>query len=83
MLGFRQTLVLLEAGVPDIVNLNKFRKAKRKQEQTAKAQENRIIHGLTKTQKAVARFEKERTQVQLEESRLDQASEIKTVDDPQ
>ncbi len=65
----------------DVVNLNKFRKAKQKQEKTQKARENRIVHGLSGAQKAAARAEAERAQVQLEQQRLEQGSAIKTVDD--
>src|SRR6185312_15069202 len=36
------------ARMSDVVNLNKVRKAKRKQAETAKARENRIVHGLSK-----------------------------------
>ena len=64
-----------------VVNLNKFRKAKQKQEKTQKACENRIVHGLSGAQKAAARAEAERAQVQLEQQRLEQGSAIKTVDD--
>ena len=67
----------------DVINLNKFRKAKKKQAQTAQAKENRILHGLSKAQKDVTRAEAERTQVQLEQMRLEQRSEIKSVDDSQ
>ncbi len=67
----------------DVINLNKVRKAKRKQEQTAKARENRIVHGLGKTQKDAGRAETRRAQVQLEKMRMDQASAIKSVDDSQ
>ncbi len=65
----------------DVINLNKFRKAKQKQEKTQKARENRIVHGLSGAQKAAARAEAERAQVQLEQQRLEQGSAIKTVDD--
>jgi len=67
----------------DVVNLNKFRKAKRKQERSDKARENRVLHGLTKAQKAVARAETDRTHVQLENIRRNEASETKSVDDSQ
>jgi hypothetical protein len=65
----------------DVVNLNKFKKAKKKQEKAKKAQENRIVHGLSGIQKAAARAEAERIQVQLEQQRLENGSQIKTVDD--
>ena len=64
-----------------VVNLNKFRKAKQKQEKTLKARENRIVHGLSGADKAAARAEAERTQVQLDQQRLEQGSSIKVVDD--
>jgi hypothetical protein len=67
----------------DVVNLNKFRKAKRKQERTEKAKENRVLYGLAKTQKVAARAEVKRAHVQLENTRRNEASEIKSVDDSQ
>jgi hypothetical protein len=67
----------------DVVNLNKFKKAKKKQEKTQKAQQNRIVHGLSGAQKAAARAEAERAQVQLGQQRLEQGSAIKTIDDPE
>ncbi len=67
----------------DVVNLNKFRKTKQKQEKKVKAQENRIIHGLSGAEKNAARAEVKRAQVQLEKLRLEQDSEIKTVDESQ
>ena len=65
----------------DVINLNKFKKAKKKQEKAKKAQQNRIVHGRSGAQKAVARAEAERAQVQLGQQRLEQGSAIKTVDD--
>ncbi len=65
----------------DVVNLNKFRKAKQKQEKTKKAQENRIVHGLSGAQKAAVRSETERAQVHLDQQRLEKGSSIKTIDD--
>ena len=70
-----------------VVNLNKFRKAKQKQEKNLKARENRIVHGLSGAQKAAARAEAERTQVQLEQQRLERGPSmenlIKPIDDSQ
>ncbi len=67
----------------DVVNLNKFRKTKQKQAKALKAKENRILHGLTGAQKAVARAETLRAQVHLEDLRLSHGSEIKKIDDSQ
>jgi hypothetical protein len=67
----------------DVVNLNKFRKDKRKQAETAKARENRIVHGLSKAQKEAVRLEAERAQVRLEKMRREQPAAIKSVDDSQ
>jgi len=64
-----------------VVNLNKFRKAKQKQEKTLKARENRIVHGRSGVDKALARAEAERAQVQLDQQRLEPGPSIKTVDD--
>lgn len=65
----------------EVVNLNKFRKTKQKQEKKEKARENRIIHGLSGAEKATARAEVKRAQMHLEKLRLEQDSEIKTVDE--
>lgn len=67
----------------DVVNLNKARKAKRKQAETAKAKENRILHGRSKVEKEVSRAEVERAQVRLEKMRREPPSPIKSVDDSQ
>ena len=67
----------------DVVNLNKFRKTKQKQEKKVKARENRIIHGLSGAEKAAARAEAKRAQVHLDKLQLEQDPEIKTVDESQ
>lgn len=44
----------------DVVNLNRFRKAKARADARQKADRNAAFHGLTKAQKAQARAEAER-----------------------
>jgi len=62
----------------DVVNLNRFKKAKRKKERTEKARGNRVLHGLSKSQKAVARAEAKRAVVDINNMKLqNEASETK------
>jgi uncharacterized protein HemY len=81
MLGCFDPQKTQEAGLSDVVNLNKFKKAKQKQAKVQKARENRILHGLSGAEKAAARAEADRAQVHLEKKRLKRPSAIKTVDD--
>lgn len=54
----------------DVVNLNKTRKAWRRETERQLAAENRIAHGRSKAEKAVARLEEERRRGRLDDSRL-------------
>jgi len=81
MLAYHACATTREAALTDVVNLNKFRKAKQKQTKAATARENRILHGLSGAEKAAARAEADRAQVQLEKKRLKPPFAIKTVDD--
>jgi len=53
----------------EIVNMNRARKARDKQASTAQAAENRIIHGLTKAQRDLARAEHERLSRLLDQTK--------------
>ncbi|MGZ3305450.1 MAG: DUF4169 family protein [Asticcacaulis sp.] len=66
-----------------VVNLNKARKAKLKQDATAKARQNRVIHGMSAAQRKAALAENERAQVQLDKNRREGDFSIKYVDDKQ
>ncbi len=67
----------------DVVNLNKARKAKRKQEETKKAQENRVLHGLTKAERQTQKAERLRTEIHLVQKRLERDNFTKKVDGEQ
>jgi hypothetical protein len=53
----------------EIVNLNKARKAKLKDQAQTTAAENRVKHGRTKAEKAAAKAEAERAARALEQTR--------------
>ena len=55
----------------EIVNLNKARKAKRKAEQTEKAEANRIFHGLTRAERDKTRQSAEREGRRLDSKKLE------------
>jgi hypothetical protein len=55
----------------EIVNLNKARKAKRKAEQTEKAEANRIFHGLTRAERDKTRQSAEREGRRLDGKKLE------------
>ncbi|MEM9842563.1 MAG: DUF4169 family protein [Pseudomonadota bacterium] len=57
--------------VPDPINLNKFRKAKKRSEKAQRAQENRLKHGRTKAEKARDAHSKARHTQQLDQTRRD------------
>jgi len=61
-----------------VVNLNKFRKRKRKEEEVKRAETNRRLHGRTKAER-----EKERLERQKRDSILDGASMRPRTDDPE
>lgn len=56
-------------GVP--INLNKFRKAKKRAEKTARAEENRVKFGRTKAERAVVEKETMRLEGKLDGKKLD------------
>ena len=53
----------------DIVNLNKARKIKAKDQARATAKANRALHGVTKPEKDRARAERENAAAQLDQTR--------------
>lgn len=54
----------------DVINLRKARKAKARSEAEARAIENRILHGLTKGEKAAIALEQQRRDQHLNGLRL-------------
>jgi len=67
----------------EIVNLNKARKAKRKQMQTETAKKNRVIHGLPGKARKMEMETQKRLQAQWEGKRLNTPSQINGVDEKQ
>ena len=59
----------------DVVNLNRFRKKKQREEKAKQAEINRIRHGRTKTQKERELADRERAARLLEGKRLERTSE--------
>lgn len=53
------------------VNLNAFRKARAKAADKARAEANRVLHGLTKAERQAAKAERERASRLLDQSKLD------------
>ena len=54
----------------EVINLNRFRKAKAKAEQGKLAEENRVRHGRTKSEKQKADGEQDRTDRDLDGKKL-------------
>jgi hypothetical protein len=50
-----------EDAMGDVINLNRFRKARAKAEQGKQAEENRVLHGRTKAEKTQAAKERDIT----------------------
>ena len=55
----------------DTVNLNAVRKARAKAADKAKAEANRVLHGLPKAQRDAAKTERERLSRLLDQTKLD------------
>ena len=55
----------------DPINLNKFRKAKKRADKNQRAIENRIKYGRTKTEKARDRLEAEKAETALDQRKTD------------
>ncbi|WP_156841113.1 DUF4169 family protein [Novosphingobium aquimarinum] len=62
----------------EIVNLRQARKAKRRREDAAGAQANRLLHGRSKSQRQAQETERARQERQLEGSRRDTSGEGET-----
>ncbi len=54
-----------------VVNLNRYRKERARDDRRKKAEANRIEHGRTKEERRNARLERERAQADLASKRLD------------
>lgn len=50
----------------DVVNLNRFRKRKRREAEQREAEQNRIVHGRSKAEKRALRLERERAERSLD-----------------
>ena len=68
MLG---SLWLREDRVAPIVNLNKFRKAKKRDEDRQRAAENLALHGRSKKERAAETAERRRAARELDSKKLD------------
>jgi len=55
----------------DLINLNKVRKTKKKQSETAKAAENRIIYGISTTVRKLEKAKQKRDAEKIDHKRLD------------
>ena len=62
----------------NVVNLNRFRKAKQRQEKAKQAEINRIRHGRTQAEKDRERQERERAARAIEGKRLERDPEAAT-----
>jgi hypothetical protein len=62
----------------NVVNLNRFRKAKQRKEKAKEAEINRIRHGRTQAEKDQERAERERTARAIDGKRLERDPETVT-----
>jgi hypothetical protein len=60
-----------ETTVASVVNLNRFRKAKKRDEAQRQAAENRVLSGRTKAERQQRAKEQDRAQRELDSKRLD------------
>jgi hypothetical protein len=56
----------------DIINLNRQRKARARTEKRAVAERNRVTHGISSVERAVARLEEQRARRALDRRRLEE-----------
>jgi len=61
----------------DLINLNKARKAKTKQRETAKAAENRVVYGLSTRIRKLEKSKQQKETEKIDNKRLDSASDNK------
>lgn len=59
----------------DVVNLNRFRKKKQREEKAKQAEINRVRHGRTKAQKELEHADRERAARLLEGKRLEHGAD--------
>ncbi|MDE1147407.1 MAG: DUF4169 family protein [Azospirillaceae bacterium] len=59
----------------DVVNLNRFRKQKAKEEREAKAAENRVVHGRTKAERTADQTRQDRQTADIDGKRLEPDAE--------
>ncbi|WP_371879535.1 DUF4169 family protein [Nannocystis punicea] len=59
----------------DVINLNRYRKAKARAEKEQKAEANRVRHARTRTEKQAVQRELDRQSTELDGKRLDAADE--------
>ncbi|MEC4591145.1 DUF4169 family protein [Nitrospirillum amazonense] len=57
----------------DVVNLNRFRKQKAKEERAAKAAENRVVHGRTKAERTAEQKRQDSQTADLDGKKLEPA----------
>jgi hypothetical protein len=57
--------------VASVVNLNRFRKTKKREEAQQRAAENRALHGRTKKERRDVEAERRRAEHELDSKRLD------------
>lgn len=58
----------------DVINLNRYRKARARAEKERQAASNRVRHGRTRGEKATTRREQERTAAELDGKRIEGAA---------
>lgn len=56
----------------EIINFNRFRKDKAREEKAAQAAENRAAHGRTKTEKTVEKIRSDKAKKQLDQHHREQ-----------
>lgn len=55
----------------DVINLNRFRKQKARDEKAAQAASNRLLHGRTKAERAIEQASRAKETSDLDSKRLD------------
>lgn len=67
----------------EIINLNKIRKAKKKQKEIETAQQNRVIHGISTKARKLEKARQDLSDKKLDQLRVKPAKTIKGVDEKQ
>ena len=60
----------------NVVNLNKFRKKKRKEARHKQAESNRRLHGRTNAERARDALQKKKLEAKVDQARLENAPEL-------